>query len=244
MAISFIAATGNTQDSAAGDVFTLLKPTGATTGDVILCGVVMGDTVSTAGALPTGWTQVDSDFTTTAGNDGVFIWGYRVVQAGDPSSWTDGVTPTDADVTCTITSCYRGVDTTSPIMGSSGVWGANPGTLASGDVNNTDAGNWAVGVAALIDETANVPGRSAGDPTASRDSRSLDSGEAAGLQLWDSDGTVATGNRSFTASESGFTDGLFSGVIILQVSAAPPVSDTAGSSLLVYRQAVNRASFY
>ena len=227
--IRHIATTGNTQDSTAGDNFTLLKPTGAQQGDVIIAGVCMGDTVSTGGSLPTGWTQIGSQFTTTGGNDGVVILGYRVVGASDPASWTDGVTPADADVTATITACYRGVDTTNPIFGSNGAWGLNPGTVASGDVNNTDADNWAVGFAAMIDETVQTPGRSAGDPSVSRGSQSLDSGEAVGIQLWDSAGPVATGNRSFTASESGTTDALFSSAIILQ-KASTDVSPAAGTA--------------
>lgn len=227
--ISFIAATGNTQDSTAGDAFTLLKPTGAQENDVLIAAVVMGDTVSTAGTLPTGWTQIGSDFTTTGGNDAALMLGYRVVQAGDPASWTDGATPTDADVTATITACYREAHPTTPIIGHNGAWGLNPTTQSSGTVNNTDAGAWAIGIAALIDNAESVFGRNAGDPTTQRDQTyGLDSGEYAGIQLWDSNGTVATGNRSFTTEETGSNDALFSGVIILKPD--PNVRANAGNA--------------
>lgn len=237
MAISFVAATGNATSSG-GTSYTLLKPSGAATGDVIICAVVAGD--NTGGvSLPTGWTQIGSTFSTTAGNDGDLLLGYRVVQDGDPASWTDGTVSSLHIVRCTVTSCYSGVDTTTPVLDHAGSWAANPGTHSSGTVNNTDSGAWALGVGAYIDNSATTFTRNSGDPTTLRDQlREFDGGEVAAVGLWDSDGAVATGSRSFAVSETGLTDAAFAAILLLQPTQAPsetgdaeaaPVSVTANS---------------
>jgi hypothetical protein len=243
MAISFVNVHEASVDPTDNN-WTITKPTNTTTDDLMICGVVMVD--ATLGPTPpTGWTELLTE-TSTFQNDAQFRVYYRVCQAGDPASWTTGSDNGDGaavDGISVVTGTYRGIDTANPFIGSISAVGQNdPTTLSSGTVNNTDAAAWAVGFGASHNPTTiDDVTRSAGDcPTARGSGTGIDGGDASWCGLWDSNGSVATGNRSHTVAESGTDTSLFSAIIILKpfVATLPP------PPYMVTQQAINRASFW
>lgn len=241
MAISFVAATGQAADTATYTTsWTITKPTGTVAGDLMVCCVTDGDEDFGEDDLflPTGWTQLEKDFSSAGGNGWALV-GYRVFQSGDPDTWTDGARSTTSDVICIVTSSYRGVDTSTPVLDSI-IAKSTAASVSSGNVNNTSANNWAIGTGHYVDTTVDSTSIS-GDPTTLRDQvRELDSGNAAGVGLWDSNGTVGTGNRQFTF-DSGGSDVGWACVIVIVAAAEAAIPHR---SYLVTDQAIVRSNFW
>jgi len=108
VAITHVNTQSDTGTANVGSV-TLTKPTGTTTDDVLVAFIVANETGITP---PSGWTLVDSQ---DAGANIFRVSVYRKVATGsEASSYTftngDALAPM-----CGFMSCYRGVDTTTPV---------------------------------------------------------------------------------------------------------------------------------
>ena len=217
MAIAFVAAEGHTHGS--NTDFTITKPTGTASGDVMITVVTAVSDNSGAPAFTmSDWTELDTE-TTIAGEDGRCSIYYRVAGASEPSSWTGSRSPGGAGTACAVvTATYSGVDNSSPVIAFAMAGGQNPTTQSSGNANNTDAAAWAVGVAGGIDDSDMSLARSSGTPTTNRGGvQTLDNTECASTGLWDSDGVITTGNKSFVASENlAICDWIAAGIVILR----------------------------
>lgn len=143
MAITFVAAS--TGSSASSGSFSVTKPTGTTSGDVL---IVFG--ASNEGAwdtLPSGFTQ----FAVTTDGDTpnlfrTYGW-YKVCGGSEPSSYSFGSTTAagaGAPMVAAI-SCWRGVDTSNPVPDSSivsdGAWVTEPANPAT-SFTSSAPGRW------------------------------------------------------------------------------------------------------
>jgi len=143
--ISSVTASGTTAGTASGVNVTIASPTGTATGDVLVLAISTRSTTETVTSVDNGsggnsFTKLT--FFSTGNNTSLSIW-YRVVQAGDPSSWT--ITNTGNIEAGLI--AYRGVDNGTPIdaqgTGNSGA-GA---TVTMNAVTTVTAKAWYVGIA-------------------------------------------------------------------------------------------------
>ncbi|MCP9485244.1 MAG: hypothetical protein MSC30_05260 [Gaiellaceae bacterium MAG52_C11] len=98
------------QPFSSSTIFSIPAPSGSGAGDLLLAWVVT-DTAHTIAAAPTGWTQVGS--TQADGTDSSLSVFSRLLQAGDPSSWTGSFPSVEAGIVGVVG--YRGADPTTPI---------------------------------------------------------------------------------------------------------------------------------
>jgi Concanavalin A-like lectin/glucanases superfamily len=90
--------------------FVFARPTGVSAGDVLV-GWVATDTTHVVGAPPPGWSQVGS--TQNDGSDSSVSAFWRVVEAGDPASWSGSFGSGEVGIAGVV--AYRNVDQGSPI---------------------------------------------------------------------------------------------------------------------------------
>lgn len=236
MAISFIDIEQHGETTSS---LTITVPTNAQTGDLIIA-VLAGNGDDTSAP---NWTYTFSDLTgiqyqhfeQSSTNKHSFQLFYRILQEGDPSSFSGSRSAFFVDNSTSIsTLAYRGVDSTTPVLGSnSAVAGELDAGLSSGTVNNTDSGAWAVGFGGVANFQATNIGLAGGDPTTQRGTdHSVDNGDAATTAVFDSNGSVATGDRSVSVSDDQSIGAGYSAIVLLTPSAGAPHTDAnAGNAL-------------
>jgi hypothetical protein len=145
-AISAVTATGNSGGSS-GANFTLTSPAGTTSGDVLI--VIVGEHNSTEGVTSitdgSGNAFTNLDSSSSGGIALVSIW-YRVVAAGDGTTWT--VTNTNNSEGGIM--AYRGVDNNNPID-AQGTF--NAGTTGSSTINAVTTVNDDAWLIAAVEES-------------------------------------------------------------------------------------------
>lgn len=233
MAITFVASTRTPSPfpAAANNTSTcaINKPTGVTTGDVMVAFIEAGNVTITA--VPSGWTQVDSLLVTSSNMLSAVY--YKVATASEPASytWTDGsgnTTPLCGGIVA-----YRGVDTANPVNVQAN--GGDDGTTPP-DPDTTPAVTTTATCRILYFracKTSTVA--SEGTFTASQTRRQRFSNRGASTQyyaeIWDNNADVAAGSQSGLSMDGSLTN---TGSIVrtLALKALPdPSSGTLGATL-------------
>jgi hypothetical protein len=108
--VSPVFVAGASQNVGSSTTFVLVKPVGASAGDVLL-GWVATDTVHALTAPPSGWAQLGT--TQDDGTDSSLSVFWRVVQAGDPANWAGSFASLETGISGVV--AYRGVDQVAPV---------------------------------------------------------------------------------------------------------------------------------
>lgn len=222
MAISFIGAAEK-HDNGGPDGFTIDKPAGAATGDLLIALVSASGGVTMS--APAGWTVVRNETPTASMRVMVLT---RVVQGGDPTSWDGVITGSpNSDGYSLSVAAYRGVASTFPAENTSN--GADPGanTLATATVSNTDANNWRIVLSSSVsldEASATCAGMTErADDTVVRETN------CANTQIYDSNGGIATGDTSATVTWSHDFQHAWSWIAILDDSSSSGGTPIAGT---------------
>lgn len=219
---TYASATANT-------TFTINKPTGVQTGDLM---VAMFSTcaVNTTITPPSGWTLRYHNSINSNGGPTTLAVMYRIATASEPSSWSGSFTGGNRyGRSVTETFAYRNVDAAAPFLTSNGAVGTNVGyNMSTGSVANTNSNAWRLAAFATL--TANTSGWSSNEVVERSDYSAKAGSGAISLATYDSNGPVAAASysRTGTSSESQYATVAFLGYLN-PLSAAPPSS--AGQQL-------------
>lgn len=135
-----------------GTDFTLTKPAGTATGDLMLAFV----TSSQAGTItaPAGWTAVNTASADDGSTDTALFVLKRTAGAAEPSTWTDGTLGTASTRRYAIVVAYSGAADAADQFIAEGVTTKSTDTplyVTSAVVNNTDANAWRISAFAVSD---------------------------------------------------------------------------------------------
>lgn len=211
-------------------------PSGVAAGDLIIARFMVYSFKSTSPTPTfTGWTSLYND---TFNQMMVY---YRVYQAGDSSPWTMTLATLDWDngFIC-VTSAYRGVSPTSPILGSAATYNNSVATTCvASALTNTMADAWWVAADSCwkSGETSGFTGNIS--PGTSRlGANNFHSGGTTTAQaaVYDSNGPVATGTLPTITATANSTPGNMGLVTILLNPGTVTQVDTAGSTDSLVRE--------
>ena len=239
MAISFV---GIRNDWVTQFSFTtswqLNKPTGVQEGDLMIgflhagSKYISSESQMTVLTPPSGWTtlrwvQETSPF--------LNYWiGYRIAGASEPTSWTGAIDQTWS--VSSITLAYRGVDTGGPfVVENSSSTSSGTTTLATATVNNNDAASWRVSGFCQRDGTANT--WTSTDTERGESVPHTNSWFMSGA-VYDSNGTIATGNTSVTGTSNNTWESAASWIGILK--AAGSAVEQADAEAVALSTAANK----
>ena len=177
-------------------------PTGQQQNDLLIALLAFGENISGLGGL-SSWTLYPTG-DTVDGTTGHYLVYYKIAGSSESAptvTWTTNSKPMFQ------VSAYRGCDTITPIINSSGALDtANDATISTPTVNNTGSGvEWAVMLSAFRTTTS---GNKTNDFTADAAllERADQNNSGAGSAAWmsaetaDSNGTVTAGNHSYTST--------------------------------------------
>lgn len=243
MAIAFVASQEGVSGTNAASYSIAPLPTGTTAGNV--CFVIIACPTSTTGSCTfSGWTLVREFLNGSAHR--ASVW-YRVVQGGDAdaTSFTFDQ-PGTAEGIAWVSSEYSGVNTTYPLITETGAFSANDAdfSLGTGSTDNTDPTAWQVVAGALSDLEANdtTTALAVSGMTERNDIDGSATSEVTAAAWYDSNGVVTAGSKSATVTQTSGTVAMDMAAWIGILNPTKPVQ--AGSSLLIQKQAVNRAAFW
>lgn len=151
--LGFRATGANFNSTSSGTDFTLNKPAGVVTGDLMLAYV----TSSQYGTItpPTGWTLVNSAAVDDGSTDTVLHVLKRTAGGSEPSTWTDGILSVASTRRNARVVAYSGAADASVQFIAEGVSTRATDTplyLTSATVNNTDVNAWRVAAFAVSDD--------------------------------------------------------------------------------------------
>jgi hypothetical protein len=206
--------------------YTINKPTGVQSGDVMVASVLFSGVVTTVNT-PTGWTLQTKH---TIGNPGqgphdesMTMCVYtRVAGSSEPNSWTASHNDWGQPK---MTQCvaYRNVNTTTPILAKTSNGQVNKTTASTGSVTNTNSKAWRISIFGGV--TPYGDSWSGGDTSERCDNASNLSGYYDPvLAIYDSNGSVSTGSHSRTASTSDSFVAAAGWIGLLNPLSAPPAS--------------------
>jgi len=200
MAISAVTSTAQVAGGTGSNV-TITVPTGTTAGDVLVC--IIAERTNSATDKVTAISNGGAAFTSqnyhgNGSNAGVAMW-TRVVQAGDPSTYTIATT---VDIEAALMA-YRGVDNSTPID-ASGTANGNSGTAITMNAVTTGVNNaWFVGGVAQVETGAT----SSSDTATKRTFSDNGGNNSTKIGVYMADKLVVTagssGAQTFTSSVSG-----------------------------------------
>ncbi len=229
MAISFVAAGTAFGRITSGTGFTFNKPSGVVADDLMIASVQFETNGSTRTVtLPSGWTQIKS--VTHSDDDRMIqlVTAYRVAGGSEPSSW-NGTISASVPLTACATTAYRGVQA----VGLSGTSSTGVDTsYGTATLNNTVSNSWRVVCAAYLSGTTSYT-ISSNETTRRTLSAADDSGNTGACQsaIWDSAGTISTGNTSRTVSRSASWSCSASTILLLSPTTGTPATGPWASTL-------------
>lgn len=225
MTIAFVAAGTTYSNTASGTSFTLNKPAGVATGDTMVAAVACWANGSQKTITATGWTVRQTAYRDAVDDQIQLTVLTRVVEAGDPASWTATASGSVFLRTAGV-AAYSGVQS----IGTSGQTNQASGTsLATATVNNTVDQSWRVHVGACFAGSLSV--NIASNETSRRYIVAADNSGAIQQALWDSNTGIATGNTSRTLSRSSAWECAGNVILMLNNVAGTPASGTWASTL-------------
>lgn len=151
-------AAGTAFNSAtSGNDYTLNKPAGVASGDLMLAYVTVNSVAPTINP-PAGWVLVDSCRANAGGaaNTSLFVL-KRTAGGSEPSTWTDGTISAAVTRRCAIVVAYSGAaDAVSQPLRSTtaGTGNATPMYLTTPTLNNTDPNAWRISAFAVSDDNS------------------------------------------------------------------------------------------
>jgi hypothetical protein len=232
--ISFVAA-GISSRTTGGTTLAMTLPAGLAADDLLIAFLQFGDNVTLT--VPTGWSQFSWSPVLDATTAKLHVL-YKVAVAGEAAPTVSWVTNAKPIFQCL---AWRGVDTATPFEASNGaLQSASASTIPTPSVNNTGAGDeWAVTfhgyrTSATADKGATFT------PPAGLTERADSNISAAGSAPWlvcettDSNGAVAAGSHSYTATCSGGVSTHKWGVLLYlnPGGAAPPPAAANPAAIL------------
>lgn len=196
MAISFVGSTssGTTTNTS---TYTISKPSGITTGDVMFAFVAPKVDSQITINLPTGWTRVTADLYAGGSYPHQMAIMMRVATASEPSSWSGTFSQTVNKHTRAVVA-YRGATGTIAASSKAGV--GNATSFSTGSASNPASNNWRITAGSYQSASANWAIES-NEVIQREDTSAEESGDnAVELGVWDSNGPIAIGSFSRTIS--------------------------------------------
>lgn len=207
MAISFVS-DDSWSGSSSSSSFTLRRPSGISSGDFLVA-ILSMDTFENGGGNrsvtpPSGWTSQGHVYSSPNCVIDVMT---KTVDSDEPSSWT-GSLSSSSSARASIVAAYRGV---------SGL--ADDGTRSTGSstsfrtatVNNPTTTNWRIVAAAYVSSSVSYQIES--NESVNTERVTSDGTNEAGI--WDSNGTIGTGNTNRTVSRGAVWESAASWIGIL-----------------------------
>lgn len=228
MAISFVASSSWTTNSS-GTGFTIQKPAGTVSGDLMVAIVAIqlfpsATTVTITN--PSGWSTQDS---VSSPPDLQIRVMHRVAGSSEPSSWNGSISASRIQ-RVTICGTYRGSTFITP-KGTSSIGGAT--TLNTATINNPASDDWRMVFGAYVSSTANYTIGS-NELTQRKIDQAVNGpdGYTSAIQagLWDSGGTIASGNTSRNITRGAVWESAASWIAIMQPDD-PAVDGTLSATL-------------
>lgn len=136
-----------------GTAFTLNKPTGTATGDLMIAIC----TTTEVGQInpPAGWSLIDQGVAETGAGASIYILS-RTFTAGDPSSWSGTFTTVSGEASAIVMSYSGAAAVSSQFVAETASVDLNPGTgITTGAVVNTDPNAWRIS-AFLANDTSSA----------------------------------------------------------------------------------------
>jgi hypothetical protein len=219
MAISFVADAAWSSGSGASS-FTLTKPTGTTQGDFMVA-IVALDTFNTSGGdttvtPPSGWSSVGHRH--RSGSNLVIDVMTRTVGSSDPASWSGTLNQSESP-RMSIVATYRGASGIA-IDGTSDT--GETTSFSTATINNPTNDNWRIVCAAYTSATTGTDMTS--NEVTLRERRKQDTLEAI---IYDSNGTISTGNTSRTVSRGLIWESAASWIGAIDASSAAATNANA-----------------
>lgn len=224
MAISFVAAGTSYIRTSSGTSFTWNKPAGVVDGDLLIGFVALRSNNSLTLNQPSGWTWLQAAFTTDD-DTGIEIGVAYKFASSEPSSWNGSVS---SSVTYMTGQCvaFRGVQ--SVLTSGQSSAGATT-SFNTATVNNTQSGSWRTVFGAYTSGSDNY--NISSNETTRRVIDAAGSSPAVQAAIWDSNGSIGTGNTSRSVSRSATWSCAAAVIVILRASTGTPASGTWASTL-------------
>ncbi len=227
MPISFVGAGTNFSDISGGTSFTINKPAGTATGDLMVALLAFWANGSQRTITPpSGWTLRQTAYF-DAGSDEVQLSVLtKAATSSEPASYTASASGT-VYLRSTCSAAYSGVQSVgNSAQGSIG--GAS--SLSTGSANNTDAAARRVVCGATF--TTTTTATIASNETTRRSLVTTDNSGAIQAALWDSDATVvAVASTSRTVSRSSAWIAAGAVILLLNPASGTPATGSAAATL-------------
>lgn len=225
--ITFVGRATSWATASSSSNFSLNKPSGVASGDLMLASVVFSGIVPTV-TTPSGWTLIRKITTAGSGNyqnGNLTACIYRRTAGGsEPNSWSSTYSGVTAYPKISQVVAYRNVDTSAPIISENFDSESNGSSVGTGTVTNNNSRAWRVCMfGALSTYHKDWDG---GDVEERADDYITSSYYDSELSVSDSNGSVSTGSHSRTASlsNSGSYATAFGWIALLKPLAAPPTA--------------------
>jgi hypothetical protein len=222
--IQFVSVASKWSQGTSGSTsYTINRPANIQSGDLMIAFVAIGNEIGTV-TPPSGWTlvrkiaQADSSYANT------LAVLKRTAGSSEPASWTGSLSFSATPVITTVMA-YRNCDTAAnQFIAENGTQSGSGSSITTATVNNTNSTSWRI--AAFSASASDAPSW-----TASTDKERFDSyvirqsNEDVGLAIYDSNGSISTGNtsRSATLNQSYFSAESWIGIIKgLDPAQVPP----------------------
>jgi len=185
-------------DTTNGVDYQIMKPSGVVSGDFMVAVLAFEPSTSSERTVnpPTGWTLVRSVYSAHSTEPCQIAVMSRVAGSSEPGTWSGTASGNFSPLAASIVSAYRGVASFS-VTGES-VKGSGT-SYSTALVNNAASNNWRIVGAAYLSGT-----RDWEIDTNEVSERRITGREYGGLGIevgvWDSNGTISTGNTSRTVS--------------------------------------------
>lgn len=140
-AISFVSTGTMWSETGSGSTFTINRPTGIASGDLMVGYLTMIGNVTVT--PPAGWTLTHKQtaINSSAGEHTLAVM-HRVAGGSEPSSWSGSVSGTIRRTKLTRVAAYRNVDTSNPFINDNAASSTDQTTLYTPTVANTLSGAW------------------------------------------------------------------------------------------------------
>lgn len=222
--IQFVAAaTKWSQNGSGSSSYTINRPSGIQSADLMIAFISMGNEVSTV-TPPSGWTLVRKIAQSDNSYPNTLAILKRTAGSSESSSWTGSLSSSPTPTITTVLA-YRNCDTAAnQFIAENGTQSGSGSSITTATVNNTNSTSWRI--AGFAASASDAPTWSA-----STDKERFDqyvsryNAEDVGLGVYDSNGTISTGNtsRSATLNQSYFSAAAWIGVIKgLDPAQVPP----------------------
>lgn len=223
-AIEYVGLSAAWASSSTGTPYTINKPSGVQSGDLMVAMVstaALGSTV----VPPSGWTLEYSNSINSNGGPALLAVLYRIAGGSEPTSWSGSFSGGSRyGRTVTEVFAYRNVDSTDPFLVSNGSTAANVGTtMSTGSVTNTNSNAWRIATFATL--TTNSSDWSSTE-VMQRDDRYYKYGSGTmNLGVFDSNGPVSANSFTMygTSTQSQYATVAFLGYLRpLPAAPTPP----------------------